>query len=145
MGMISFNFTKMDIEKKKAVTGKVNIGNNVVIKEVSEKDISFAKDQKGIQFNFEFTSKYEPDYGYINLNGEVLYLEEKARAKEIIDDWKKNKRVEKELMANVLNNVLMKCNIQALILSQSINMPPPIPLPKVNVDMENPEPVQKKK
>jgi len=145
MGMISFNFTKMDIEKKKPVTGKVNIGNNVVIKEVSEKDISFSKDQKGVQFNFEFTSKYEPDYGYINLNGEALYLEDRARAKEIIDDWKNNKRVDKHLMANVLNNVLMRCNIQALILSQSINLPPPIPLPKVNVDVEQPQQAQKKK
>ena len=33
----------------------------------------------------------------------------------------------------LLNSILNKCNVQALILSQDINLPPPIPLPKVQM------------
>jgi hypothetical protein len=37
-------------------------------------------------------------------------------------------------MSAILNTVLTKCNIEALILSQEVNLPSPIPLPKVKVD-----------
>lgn len=135
MGIIGFNFLKIDVEKKKAITGKVNIKNNVTIKSITEKDINFADDQSGIQFNFEYSSTYEPDLGHINLNGEVIYLEKKKKVQEILNNWKKNKKVDKPLMTQILNNVLMKCNIQSLILSQNINLPPPIPLPKVGTNI----------
>jgi len=31
----------------------------------------------------------------------------------------------------VINSILGRCNIQALIMSKELNMPPPIPMPKV--------------
>jgi hypothetical protein len=34
-------------------------------------------------------------------------------------------------MVPVLNSILAKCNIQAIILTREVNLPPPIPLPKV--------------
>jgi len=40
-------------------------------------------------------------------------------------------KVPKDIMSGVLNTVLTKCNIEALILSQKVNLPPPIPLPSV--------------
>ena len=36
-------------------------------------------------------------------------------------------------MAGLLNTILTKCNVQALILSQEVNLPPPIPMPKVQI------------
>jgi hypothetical protein len=39
-------------------------------------------------------------------------------------------------MENILNSILTKCNIQALILSQDVNLPSPIPLPKVRQEPE---------
>jgi len=62
-----------------------------------------------------------------------LYVEEPKKAKEILSGWKKDKKLDKELMATLLNTLLVKCNVQALILSQQINLPPPIPLPKVQM------------
>mgnify|MGYP001603832446 CR=1 FL=1 len=86
-----------------------------------------------LKFMFEFTSKYEPNVGNILFEGELLYMEEPKIAKEILSDWKKNKKLPKELMAGLLNTILIKCNVQALILSQQVNLPPPIPLPKVQI------------
>ena len=43
------------------------------------------------------------------------------------------KKIAKDIMSRVLNAVLAKCNIEALILSQEVNLPPPIPLPKVTM------------
>ena len=135
MTVVGYNFTKMDVEKTGPASGKVNIGNNVAIKDIGEADLSIGTEkQKAIKFMFEFVSKYEPKVGHIMLGGEVLYLETADKVKKIIDDWKKSKRVEKALMSNILNTVLSKCNVQALILSQDVNLPSPIPLPKVKMD-----------
>ena len=37
----------------------------------------------------------------------------------------------KEVMEQVINTALNKSNVEALILSRDINLPPPIPLPKI--------------
>jgi len=37
-------------------------------------------------------------------------------------------------MSEILNIILTRCNIQALILARDINLPSPIPLPKVKVE-----------
>ena len=131
MTVIGFSFNKMLIEKKGAVKGKVSINNNVGIKNVEETKLNINTTKKALKMDFEFTSEYEPAIGKILMTGEVVYLVDKDKAPEIVKNWKKNKKIEKDIMTNVLNNVLTKCNIQALILSKDMNLPPPIPLPKV--------------
>ena len=132
--IVGFGFTKLSAERNEAAKGKIDINNNVTIKNVEEADISFGKNnQSVIKFLFEFTSKYEPNVGNILFEGELLYMEEPKKAKEIIASWKKDKKIAKEMMAGLLNTILTKCNIQALILSQEINLPAPIPMPKVQI------------
>lgn len=132
--IVGFGFTKLSAQKKQGAKGKIDINNNISIKNVEEADLSLGKDnQNALRFVFEFTSKYEPAVGEMLFEGEVLYLEEQKKAKEILSSWKKDKKIPKELMAVLLNTVLTKCNVQALILSQEINLPPPIPLPRVQI------------
>ena len=134
MTIVGFNFTSVNAEKKDALKGNVNINNNVTIKDITEKDLSLGTSkQKSLRFMFEFTSKYEPNVGSITLNGDVLFIEEAKKIKEILDGWKKDKRLPKEVTTKVLNAVLGKCNVQALILSEQLNLPAPIPLPKVQI------------
>ncbi|MBD3163992.1 hypothetical protein GF323_02230 [Candidatus Woesearchaeota archaeon] len=135
MTIVGFNFTKMEVEKASPASGKVNISNNVAVKDIAETDLSVGSErQKAIKFMFEFTSKYEPKVGKILLGGEVLFLEDSEKVKKILTDWKKDKKIEKELMSNILNTVLAKCNVKALILSQDVSLPSPIPLPKVKME-----------
>ncbi|MBW2991430.1 hypothetical protein KY348_07055 [Candidatus Woesearchaeota archaeon] len=131
MTVIGFSFTKMLIEKKNPVKGKVSINNNVGIKEVEETKLNINTNRKALKLDFEFSSVYEPNIAKILLTGEVIYLVDKDRAAEVLKNWKKNKKLEKDMMTQILNNVLAKCNVQALILSKDMNLPPPIPLPKV--------------
>lgn len=134
MAIIGFNFTKMHIERKAPVTGKISVKNNVAIKDVEKKDFNLGKSkQVGIQFTFEFTVDYEPKIAEIILEGEVIDLQDEKRAEAIVKEWKKSKKLEPAVMTNILNTVLSKANIQALIMSKDMNLPPPIPLPKVNV------------
>ena len=136
--IVGFGFTKLSAEKGESASGKIDINNNVSIKDVQEDNFSLGKDrqQDVLRFLFEFTSKYEPNVGNILFEGELLYMEEPKKAKEMLNDWKKNKKLPKEMMAGLLNTILTKCNVQALILSQQVNLPPPIPLPKVQVQQQ---------
>ena len=133
--IVGFGFTKLSAEKGEKPKGKIDINNNVSIKEVQEDNFSLGKDkqQNVLRFIFEFTSKYEPNIGKMLFEGELLYLEEPKKAKEILSSWKKDKKIPSEIMAGLLNTILTKCNVQALILSQEVNLPPPIPMPKVQV------------
>lgn len=132
--IVGFGFTKLSAQKNERAKGNIEINNNVAIKDVQEDSFSLGKDvQNVIKFIFEFASKYGPNVGDIIFEGELLYLEEPKKSKEILSSWKKDKKIPKELMENLLNTILTKCNVEALILSQQVNLPPPIPLPKVQV------------
>ena len=135
MTILGFNFSGIKVSRKEGVKGQINIKNNVVIKDVQGKDLNLGdKNQSALKFSFEFSSLYEPGLGEIVLNGDLMFMDSSAKTKTILDEWKKNKKVSKDVMAGILNTVLTKCNIEALILSQKVNLPPPIPLPSVKPD-----------
>lgn len=137
MTIVGFDFTKIDAEKKAPIKGKISINNNVTIKNVEEQDLNLGKEkQNALKFQFEFISKYDPGLGQIKLVGDLIYMGEPKKVKEILDGWKKDKKLPKDISTGILNNVLTKCNIQALILSRDINLPSPIPLPKVQIAQE---------
>jgi len=132
--IVGFNFTKISAEKTSPIKGKININNKAVIKDVTEADLSLGKDkQKGVKFIFNYSAIYEPKVGKVELEGDLLYLDEDAAVKEILDGWKKDKKVPQNVMGSVLNAVLTKSNIQALIVSRDVALPPSVQLPKVNI------------
>jgi hypothetical protein len=135
MTIVNFVFTKIQAERISSIEGKISIRNNVSIKDISKMELDFgAKKQPALKFSFEFTSDYEPKMGNITLNGDVTYMEDDKKIQEILKEWKKDKKIQKDLMTTIMNNVLAKCNIQALIISKDINLPPPIPLPKLQAE-----------
>ena len=138
MGIVGCNYRKITLERKDNATGNINIKNNIAIKDVEEKEFALGRaKQNGLRFNFEFTTDYEPNIGNISIIGEVLFLDEEKKVKELAANWKKNKKIDTEIMQQVLNTALNKCNIKALILSEDLNLPPPIPLPRVNIEKKS--------
>ncbi len=132
MAVVGFNFTKILVERKAPLKGNVDIKNNVSVKDVEGTDLSLgASKENALKFTFEFTSEYSPAIGQILFIGEILHMSESAKQEEILKNWKKSKQVPKETMAEILNTVLMRCNVEALMLSRDVNLPPPIPMPKV--------------
>jgi len=132
MTIVGFNFTRLDAEKKAGVQGKIKVANNINIKDVAEEDLSMgAAKEKGLRFVFHFSSKYDPDMGSIDVEGNVLYLDDEKKIKEIIKSWKKDKKVPEDVMQAILNTILMKCNLEAILLSKEVNLPPPIPMPSL--------------
>jgi len=135
MTIVGFIFSNIEVKREGAAKGKINVSNNVAIKEIKETEFPLGKDkQTALKFMFEFSSKYEPNMGSILLAGDLLFIEENSKVKKILEEWKKDKKISPDIMRDILNTILARGNILALILSQEVGLPPPIPLPKVNVE-----------
>lgn len=134
MTIIGMQFTKLAVEKMGQITGKVSISNNVVVQDVEKATIAIGKNKQDVlRFTYEFKANYEPKIALITLVGNLTYLEKAEKIDELIKQWKKDKKLPKEILTPVLNSIYTKCNIQALVMSREINLPPPIQLPKVTV------------
>lgn len=129
MAVVGFSINKMLTERKNAVRGKISIRNNVAIKNLERADLSFGKaKQEGLKYSFEFSCVYDPNIGQILIEGDVLDLQEKKVVDDALALWKKDKKLDAATMRTIMSTVFSKCNIQALILSRDMNLPPPFPI-----------------
>lgn len=140
MAIVGLNITKIDAQRKEAKAGKVSVNNNVSITGVEPKDLSLGSSkQKGLRFDFEFKCEYEPGVGKINLEGNVMFLTDADKVKAVKESWDKNKNVPADVMEPILNAALNRCNIETIKLSQDINLPSPIPMPRLQKSAEPPK------
>ena len=95
----------------------------------------FVEGKKGLKFTFEFSCHYEPDLGKIEVEGQVLFVDEVAKVDEVNASWKKSKKIPVEIMEQIVNAALHKGNIQAIKVSEEVNLPSPLPLPKVKPNL----------
>ena len=126
--------TKILVERKDGKLGKMKVNNNVAVQSVEKVPLNLgAGKEECLKVSFQFNSKYEPNIGDITLDGYLLYMEKDDRMQELAEQWKKEKKLPKEVMQLVLNNILSKCSVEAVLLSREINLPPNIPVPRVDV------------
>ena len=134
MSVVGIQFNKIVIDKKSPAVGKVNVNNNVAIKNVEKTDLAFGvAKQNALKFDFEFKVIYEPNVAEMSFWGYLSYFEKPEVIEEVLKAWKKDKKVPKDVMTPVLNSVLAKCNMEAIVLSREVNLPPPMPMPKVEI------------
>jgi hypothetical protein len=131
MNIISVSFSKIEATRKAVPKGKINISNNIKVTGVEDAKMSFDKTKNTLKINFQFTTAYEPDFASILLEGNVVIIDEAKGAKDILDKWKKDKGLDKGIAMDVMNSVMTKCSVESLIMAKELNLPSPIPLPKV--------------
>lgn len=137
MTVVGVGFNKILVERFSPVKGKVDIKNNAAIMSIEKQELTLGSaKQDSLKFIFEFKVDYEPKIASILLEGEVLWVDSKDAIDGVLKSWKKEKKVSQDVMTPVLNAVLAKSNVEALILSREANLPPPIPLPKVQPKAE---------
>lgn len=140
MNIVGFNFTKVAAERKRAVVGTININNNIKIKEIGEAKIGIGgSDRKALKVSFTFSSEYTEDMATLQLEGDLLLLLEKKKADDMLKGWKDGRKIPDEVAQKLMTHILDRCNIQALLLSKDLNLPSPVPLPKVNVGQQGKE------
>src|SRR3989344_4184041 len=130
MPIVGFNFTKLRAEKKADITPQTRAKSDLRITNLSQENLAIGVSDDVIKFTFDFDISYG-DAGSALLSGNLLYMDEPKKVKEILSEWKKDSRIDAELMTNVLNNILFKSTVKALSLTQEVNLPPHFKLPHI--------------
>ena len=134
--IVSVNFKKLCVERYKDKSEKLNINNNIKISGLEEAKIKLKPSDSAVKINFEFTSNYEPGVAKITIIGEAMEVSQKKEISKLMKEWSKNKKIPEEVLTRVMNLLLSKCNIEAIILSKEANLPPPLPMPRVGKRLE---------
>lgn len=113
------------------------------ISDVKKEEITIGgKKENILRFDYEFTVSYNPKQADVLIEGHLLFAEDDKKVNEVFNSWKKNNKFDPELTQLVMNNVLMRCNIKTLLLTQEVGLPPHIRLPIIK---QGPAPNQKPK
>ena len=106
MPIIGFNFDNINAERDKKVEGKINIKQKIGITNISLEKLPLNKEEEVLKFNFEFLVDYEPSFAKIHIKGHVLSIEDPKLHKEILDKWKKSKKINQEMLNDVFNVIV---------------------------------------
>jgi len=131
MTTVGFSFNKILASKNNVSEANIRVENNVGILNVNETAVDAKKSI--IKYEFNFTCKYEPGLGLVELTGELVEMYEKEFSAKVMEGWNKDKKLHPEVMQRVLNSILGRANIEAIVISRELGLPSPIQLPKVEL------------
>ena len=137
--ILNFGIEKIIAERheiKEANKKGLEAKNNLKIEKVEEVALEPLTKEKILKITFTYSIQYTPKIATIELTGNVLYMADEKRRKEIIEGWKKEKKLDTNLAQIVINYALNRCNIRALTLGQELNVPPHIPFPRITTKTE---------
>lgn len=137
MSIIALNYKKISAEKQ-GVLKNVSINTTPKIINAKKTKLSgLGADVDILTVDFEFSSTFEPKAGGIDIEGSLVcrIADPEGAAKM----WEKEKKLPETVHIEVVNYLFSKVGILALQLSDIMQMPPVIGMPRIN------EPVKDKK
>lgn len=140
MGVLAVGFSKMLVEKKNPLKGKISINHNTVIQDVKEAELAIGNTkQKSLTITFQFTTDYTSDaskdktsFAHLSLEGDLVWVDKPEGLKESYKAWQENKQLPKDTLVPVMNSVISKSMLQALVLTKEMNLPSPLRLPHLS-------------
>ena len=132
MKILGFNLTKISAEKISSKLENVKINTNIDISEISEAKademIKLKEDILTIKFTFilDYT-----DYAKIEFQGILILAIDSKDSKEILKNWKNDKKISDEFRISLFNLILRKSTLRALQLEEEIGIPLHLPLPSL--------------
>ena len=137
MTVLGLKFNKLSVETLNPAKGKISVNHNISVTDVDKSDLFLGTaKQTVLKVDFKFTADYEPKIAKILIEGSLTYFDKVDKIKEIVAQWKKDKKMPDEALNSILNTIVTKSNIEALFLAREVNLPPPINLPKVKVEQQ---------
>jgi len=139
MKILGMNITKISGERKNIIKGKIDVKQNIDIKDIEKQDIAIS-DKPGLKVEFEYSIKYEPKVADVEIKGSILVLDDKNESKDILKDWKK-KKINPIFKIPVYNYIIEKVSLKAINMEDELALPLHQPFPKIApkpVDKENP-------
>ncbi|MFP4608181.1 MAG: hypothetical protein ACOCTR_05085 [Candidatus Natronoplasma sp.] len=126
MPIKSFELTAIDAERysKKGESRKnVKINHNSSVTKIEKID------EETNSIDFRFTANYS-GMGMIKIEGNLTHVGEYSK---LAETWRKKKNMPNEVAQEIHSTIIKNCIPQSVVIARDLKLPPPIPLPKVNV------------
>ena len=108
--------------------GEIKVNSTPKITSIKEVDIApFGK--KALAVNFDFSTNYTPNIGEIRITGEILYTTDLHD--KVLKEWKDKKTIPETASIEILNHLFRHCLLKIVNISEDLQLPPPISLPRV--------------
>jgi hypothetical protein len=139
MTILGVNLREISL-KREDITGKIkikNVKNNINIIDVKKVDLPQSSSGKALIFSFEFVSDYEisepkkGSFGKIRFVGDVVFSEDAKKINAIHKQWKKNKKIDDDILFPILQVAMDMINVEAIYLSRKVMLPSPVKLPQI--------------
>ncbi len=135
MSLVGFEYVEF-VGRKLNVSKKVEIKQGVKVLDVSKANAN-VQESDILRVAFDYLCSYEPKVGFLNIRGNMFILVDKKSGDKILENWKDKKSLPKDVLEFVINVVLQRCTIDAINFAQKLNLPSPVPLPKVKVNVQD--------
>lgn len=132
MRIIGFNLTKILVEKQEKFGEKLQVNQNINIKNIFEEKIPITEN-KALKIAFNLSITYSENFAKMEFEGTILVLPEKDEFKKILESWK-NKNIPETLRVPIFNFIMDKCNIKALYFEDELGLPFHMPMPKLTLE-----------
>ncbi len=130
MPVIGLNLSSINAKKQGSATKQeIKVNSTPMILSVKEVEVPTLATKKALSIEFEFMTKYEPAFATISIEGSLMYLADNG--KDIVEGFKKNKKLPDENSLEVLNYLFRHCLLRASNLAEDLQLPPPMPMPKI--------------
>jgi hypothetical protein len=121
-----FELSSIDVKrftKRGEKVGQVRIDHNSTVTLITELN------DKEANIDFRFTANYS-GLGFIKIEGRMIYEGEAAK---IAKEWSSTGKMPNNIVNEVHTTIMSNCIPEAVILAKEVRLPPPIPMPKINV------------
>jgi len=137
MPTIDVDIKKIEVERKdiKELKEKLDITSSPSIIDIEKTDLKIGNFKDILKVRFKFESTYNPEIGHLYMEGEVIYAPKDS--KKMLDEWKKNKKIEKEVAAEIFNPIFERCLKAALVVTNEVRLRSPLQFPKLTLEEEN--------
>lgn len=132
--ILNINFTSINADREGVPQGNVKVNNNLSITNLEEANLGLEDTKKGIKITFSSTTQFEPDIAEIVLDGEMTLLGNSEEAQKLLDTYEEKGTIHEDYRTKLLNNMMNKCSLESILISRELNLPSPVPLPKMKKD-----------
>ncbi|MFP4050161.1 MAG: hypothetical protein ACLFVB_00300 [Thermoplasmata archaeon] len=125
MAVKNFEIRSIDAERyseKGETRGNLRVDHNSSVTRI--KKIDNNKNELNFRFNINYSN-----VGMIKIEGKILF---EGNYPNLAKKWKKDNEMPQDVAQQIHSTIINNCIPEAVILAKELQLPPPIPLPKVN-------------
>jgi len=131
MGIKSFELSTIDAKRlMKPGPGpqNVRIDHNSTVTFMTA--LSDAEASIDFRFSANYRAQTEEVIGLIKIEGNLVY---QGKAREVVKQWSSTQNMPPEVASEIHTAIMTTCIPEAVMIARDLRLPPPIPMPTVNV------------